>query len=116
MDRTVECSKTTLGHVGEHRAYCLAITIEYDLAYTVDYIRLIFGNTYSEKINTSTSTIYYYIPQWVMGSPLILFQIAGYKSGAGGITIVWKSDVVVFTLKRSLPASSQIAQDVKEHD
>lgn len=112
-DRSVECYKTDLGHVGEHRTYCLTITLEGSLAYSADYIRLIFGNVYSEKITDTSSTIYYYIPQWAMNSPIILFQVVGYKSGSW--ESVWKSDVVVFRTKRSLPVIGQMPDDVEMH-
>lgn len=110
-DLSVECSDTDLGHMGEHNSTCLAITLDQSLSYSTSYMRLNFGNGFTDKITNVTSTVYYNVPQSVMNSPFCLFQITGYTLSSNNPVLIWKSQTIPFKIKRSLKEGYTISQN-----
>lgn len=100
--------ESAAGHIGEHNATLLTLTVDPDFCPEASYYRLLFDNYASPELNPDTDgNIVYALPEALTDSGVLTFQLAGIRSAQGEVEIIAKSDTVTLELKCSLEGSSE---------
>ncbi len=109
----IEPPRFSIGHVGEHNATTLVITLPEELCSAAEYFRLAIGSYQTEQLYPTGNTLSYTVPQCILIGGTQFLQVEGYKhSGEGELLLIFKSDIGIVEVLPSVDPYSETTDEV----
>lgn len=99
---SVAVSSHEIGMSGEHRQTKFDFIVTDSALLGCTYLRLWFGDRYSEKLFLQNGLVSYVIPQEILNPPDVYMQVMGYLVQDGTVNKVARSEAVRFTVETSI--------------